>query len=450
MTSTSASVAGEAPAAAPPPRRTLWTRWRTALAFVGPAFVLLVIWYIYPTIATVIRSFISDDGSKFVWFENYERIFTDDILVTAIKNNAIWVAVVPAAVTALGLVFAVLTERISWAVAFKFAVFAPLAISLFAAGVIWRATMYDKDPSIGSVNHVIGVVKDSVGGSGVLTEANPSTEDLEGTSKSGFTLQGELSPGDTAVLGLTAIPPDDVPTDAQQAVEPEALEGGISGVVWRDFKPGGGEAGRVEQEEVGIPGVTVDLLSSSGESVASAKTEPNGAFSFPDVAEGTYQVRINQETFAAPFAGTDWLGPKLITPAIIIAYLWTAAGFAMVIIGAGLAAIPRDTLEAARTDGASEFQVFRRVTVPLLAPVLTVVFITQVIGVLKVFDIVLAIAPGSTRNDATVLALEMWRKSFSGQNQFGVGAALAVFLFLLVIPVLILNIRRFRREAAGG
>ena len=158
---------------------------------------------------------------------------------------------------------------------------------------------------------------------------------------------------------------------------------------------------------------------------------------------------MSSATFAAPFEGIDWLGPSLITPALIIAYLWTAAGFAMVIIGAGLAAIPRDVLEAARTDGGSEWQVFRRVTIPLLAPVLSVVFITQIIGVLKVFDIVLAIAPGSTRNDATVLAFEMWRKSFSCQNQFGVGAALAVFIFILVIPILILNIRRFRRETVS-
>jgi alpha-glucoside transport system permease protein len=130
---------------------------------------------------------------------------------------------------------------------------------------------------------------------------------------------------------------------------------------------------------------------------------------------------------------------------MIIAYLWTAAGFAMVVIGAGLAALPRDVLEAARTDGASEFQVFRRVTVPLLRPVLLVVFVTQLIGVLKVFDIILAIAPGSVWNNATVLAFEMWRKSFQF-NQFGVGSALAVFLFLLVIPIIILNIRNFRRE----
>ena len=74
----------------------------------------------------------------------------------------------------------------------------------------------------------------------------------------------------------------------------------------------------------------------------------------------------------------------------MIAYIWVSAGFAMVIIAAGLAAIPRDTLEAARTDGATEWQVFRRITVPLLAPVLTVVFVTQIIAVLKIFDLVLA------------------------------------------------------------
>jgi alpha-glucoside transport system permease protein len=105
-------------------------------------------------------------------------------------------------------------------------------------------------------------------------------------------------------------------------------------------------------------------------------------------------------------------------------------------------------LEAARTDGATEWQVFRRVTVPLLAPVLSVVFITMVINVLKVFDIVLSLAPGSVQDDANVIALAMWRESFAGANDFGLGSAIAVFLFLLVIPVILLNIRRFRTEQA--
>ena len=142
----------------------------------------------------------------------------------------------------------------------------------------------------------------------------------------------------------------------------------------------------------------------------------------------------------------SWLSPRLITPAIMIAYIWVWAGFSMVVIAAGLSAIPRDVLEAARTDGASEWRVFRRVTAPLLAPVLSVVFITMLINVLKVFDIVLAVAPASVQDDANVIALAMWRTSFGGINDFGLGSAIAVFLFLLVIPILALNIRRFRRE----
>jgi alpha-glucoside transport system permease protein len=448
MTSTSASVAGGSPAAVPPPRPSLWRRHSTALAFLGPALLMLLVWYIYPTIATLIRSLFSDRGNTFVWFHNYSRIFNDPVLVTAIKNNAIWVAVVPVAVTALGLVFAVLTERIGWAVAFKFAVFAPLAISLFAAGVIWRSTMYQKDPNVGAINHVIGVAKDAVSPPGVLSDAQPSTKDIKGSTKGGLALSKPLKAGDVARLGLTAIPPAELPKDAKQAAEPKPVPGGIAGVVWRDFKPGGGKPGKVEPQETGLPGVTVELRDAGGKTAQTIKTASDGTFAFRGVGSGSYTVAIGPKTFAKPFGGVSWLGPKLITPAIIMAYLWTAAGFAMVVIASGLASLPRDVLEAARTDGASELQVFRRVTVPLLAPVLLVVFVTQIIGVLKVFDIVLAIAPSSTRNDATVLALEMWRKSFSGQNQFGVGAALAVFLFLLVIPILILNVRRFRRENA--
>ena len=161
---------------------------------------------------------------------------------------------------------------------------------------------------------------------------------------------------------------------------------------------------------------------------------------------GTYRTAIAAKTFSQPFEGVSWLGESLITPAIMIAYAWVWAGFAMVVIAAGLAAIPRDLLEAARTDGATELQVFRRVTIPLLAPVLTVVFITMLIYVLKVFDVVIAVAPGSVQDDANVIALAMWRTSFGGVNDFGLGAAIAVFLFLLVIPILALNIRRFRRE----
>jgi alpha-glucoside transport system permease protein len=433
----------EAPKAAEPGR---WRKYAIAAGFLAPALFFLGVWVVYPTVRTIIRSLFDRSGDDFVWFDNYETLFTSDVLLTAVKNNAIWVAVVPALVTSIGLVFAVLIERIRFSLAFKTAVFMPMAISAFAAGITWRI-VYIQDPNQGALNAGIGAVRDAIDPPGVLSDARPSTDQLTGSPDEGLTLATPLEPGSVAPLGLTGIRTSEVPEGAVQAVRPEPLQGGITGVVWRDFSPGGGEPGVVEPGELGLPGVTVELRDADGETVAETTSADNGTFAFEGVEPGTYRAAIGSDTFAKPFGGVSWLGEKLITPSIIIAYLWIWAGFAMVVIAAGLAAIPRDVLEAARTDGASEWQVFRRVTAPLLAPVLTVVFITMLINVLKVFDIVISVAPGSVQDDANVLALAMWRTSFGGTNDFGVGSAIAVFIFVLVVPILALNIRRFRREA---
>jgi alpha-glucoside transport system permease protein len=324
-------------------------------------------------------------------------------------------------------------------------VFMPMAISMFAAGVIWHV-MDEKDPQRGAVNAAIGAVKDAFGSGGVLLDAQAATPTLTGSPQQGFVLRTPLRPGQTALMGLTAIPPTDVPEGAKQAAAPQPQDGAITGTVWRDFKPGGGKPGVVESEELGIPGATVQLRDAGGSVVATTTTGDDGTFAFTDLDQGTYRAGISSKTFDEPFSGVAWLGPSLITPAVMIAYIWVWAGFAMVVLAAGLSAIPRDVLEAARTDGATEWQVFRRVTVPLLAPVLSVVFVTMIINVLKVFDIVLSVAPGSTQDDANVIALAMWRTSFSGVNDFGLGSAIAVLLFVLVIPALALNIRRFKRE----
>ena len=420
-------------------------RYGVVALFLGPALLLLAVWVVYPTIRTIIRSFFDRSGDEFVGLDNYQTLFSDDTLLTAVRNNFLWLLIVPAFVTALGLVFAVLLERVRFATAFKVAVFMPMAISLFAAGVIWRL-MYEKDPDQGTVNAAVAVVKDAVSPSGVLSAAQPSTDALEGGPAGGLVLKMPLEPGAVAQLGLTGIRSSDVPVDAEQAVVPEALSGGITGVVWRDFKPGGGTAGEVEEEELGLPGVTVELRDDNGRSVLETTTETDGTFGFEEVEDGVYRAAIGPDTFSEPYAGVSWLGASLITPAIMLSYIWVWAGFSMVVIAAGLAAIPRDLLEAARTDGATEMQVFRRVTIPLIAPVLPVVVITMLIFVLKVFDIVIAVAPGSVQDDANVIALAMWRTSFGGVNDFGLGAAIAVFLFLLVIPILAINVRRFRRE----
>jgi alpha-glucoside transport system permease protein len=422
-----------------------WRRHAVTAVFLLPAALMLGVWIIYPTVYTAWRSLYDREGDDFVGLDNYQTLFTTDILVTAIQNNAIWLAVVPALVTSIGLIFGVLTEKIRWSVAFKTAVFMPMAISLFAAGVIWRI-MDQKEPERGTVNAMIGVVADYVNPPGPLPSAFPATPALTGSVDEGYTLRTPVRPGGTALLPLTGIPPTDVPVGAVQAAQPAPQADGITGVVWRDFKPGGGQIGVVEEGELGLPDVTVELLDTSGKQVGSTLSADDGSFAFENLEPAPYRAAIGAATFQEPYAGVAWLGPKLITPAAMIAYIWVWAGFAMVVIAAGLAAIPRDTLEAARTDGATEWQVFRRVTVPLLWPVITVVFITMLINVLKVFDIILSIAPGSVQDDANVIALAMWRTSFGGVNDFGLGSAIAVFLFLLVIPILALNVRRFRRE----
>ena len=441
-TTAAPAVVPDAPLPGRSPRRSLLT-----FAFLAPAAFFLGIWIVYPTIYTVWRSFYDRSGKTFVGLDNYHTMFTSDTIRTALQNNALWIAVVPALITAIGLIFAVLTERIRWSVAFKTVVFMPMAISLFAAGVIWRL-VYEQDPDSGALNAAITVVHDTFQPSGVLAQGRPSQPDAFVVRRDGgIDLKQSVKTGGTALIGLTAIPPRTVPAGAVQAVTPKPGADEVVGTVWRDFKPGGGEPGVVEPEEVGLPGVTVELLDSAGKQVEKATTEPDGSFRFAGLpAGGTFRAAISPDTFAKPYNGVSWLSPRLITPAIMIAYIWVWAGFAMVVIAAGLSAIPRDVLEAARTDGASEWRVFRRVTAPLLAPVLSVVFITMLINVLKVFDIVLAVAPASVQDDANVIALAMWRTSFGGINDFGLGSAIAVFLFVLVIPILALNVRRFRRE----
>jgi alpha-glucoside transport system permease protein len=449
---TSGSITAEPPAAAAPPEQEGpgARRYVTGTLFLLPALLLLGVWMVYPTVYTIIRSFYGLQGfNKFVGIDNYKQLFVpfslDNVLLNSIKNNLIWVAVVPAFVTAIGLIFAVLTERVSWSVAFKTVVFLPMAISAFATGVTWRI-MYIQDPNLGAVNALGRVVVDAVNPPGVLSDATPSTATLTGSAQTGMRLQTPLHPGSVALLGLTGIPPDGMPAGAKQAVTPKAGAGEITGTVWRDFKPGGGKPGVVEPGELGIPGVTVQLVNSEGKVVDTAPSADDGSIVFKGVGPGTYKAGISAQTFAKPWGGYAWLGTKLITPSLMIAYIWIWAGFAMVVIAAGLSAMPRDVLEAARTDGASEWQVFRRVTVPLLAPVLSVVFITMIINVLKVFDLVITLAPGSSQNAASVIALAMWRTSFGGVNDFGVGSAIAVILFILVLPVLLLNIKRFRSD----
>jgi alpha-glucoside transport system permease protein len=392
------------------------------------------------------RSLYNSAGSAFIGLGNYRTVFTSDATLTAVKNNALWVLIAPLVVTAIGLVFAVLTERVRWSTAFKLVVFMPMAISFLAAGIIFRL-VYDADPDRGLLNAAVVGVRDVIQPTSAYPGARPrDTELLTAAPGGGYQTSRTFAPGDTAELGLLAVQAADIPADAGNAAAPTAAPGGVAGTVWFDFtRGGGGTQNKIDPAEQGLPGVRVEAVQ-NGSVVASTRTDATGRFTLANLGSGQYQLRLPASNFTAPFQGADWLGPTLATWAIMAAYVWMWAGFAMVLIAAGLAAIPRDALEAARVDGGTEWQVFRRVTVPLLSPVLLVVLVTLMINVLKIFDLVFVLAPPSSQDDATVLALEMWRASFGGANDQGLGSALAIFLFVLVLPAMIFNIRRFRRD----
>jgi alpha-glucoside transport system permease protein len=413
--------------------------------YLGPAVVLLAVYIGYPVVYSIIRSLFDQSGSNFVGLHNYGEVFTDPNTRTALRNNLIWVLVAPAFVTGLGLIFAVLTERIRWAVAFRLVLFMPMAISLFASGIIFRL-VYQEDPGLGLANAVTVSVHDVFAQPSEYPGVAPRPTDGMTSTSDGFTTVGAYRPGDVIQLPMVGETPGKLPAQAVPATPVRAHEGAVSGVVWLDIALGS-KVGELGHGKRGMPGITVQAIR-DGTVQATTTTGDDGAFTFPDLAQGGYQIRMPASDFAQPFRGLTWLGPDLVTPVIISAWVWITTGFAMTFIAAGLAAIPRDALEAARVDGATEWQVFRRVTVPLLGPVLLVVLVTLIINVLKVFDLVFVIPPGSSQSDANVLALQMWQVAFGpgSGGDLGQGSAIGVILFLVVMPAMLFNIRRFRRE----
>ena len=133
------------------------------------------------------------------------------------------------------------------------------------------------------------------------------------------------------------------------------------------------------------------------------------------------------------------------TVALIVVAAWIWTGFCMVILSAALKGISTELLEAARVDGATEIQVFRGITLPLLMPTIAVVSTTMVITALKAFDIVFVMTNGAY--DTDVIANRMYKELFNN-SQPGRASASAVVLLLLIIPVMALNVRRFRAQEA--
>ncbi len=285
--------------------------WARPYFWALPAVGFATIFMVYPMLRTVIISFRNSEDSDWAagaWgvFANYHYFFTFPDTLTALRNSVAWLIFYTFFAVFLGLVIAILVDRVRYESLAKIAIFLPVPISAVAASIIWKF-MFDYQTA--------------------------------GTQQTG-TLNALL------------------------------------GIFHRDPTP--------------------------------------------------------------------WLidEPVVNNAALIFVGIWTAVGFCMVIISASLKAISGEVLEAARIDGANEFQIVRLVITPLLWPTITVVGTTMLINALKTFDIVYVMTGGNY--DTDVIATRMFSQMQSAH--YGRAAAVGVVLFIAVIPLLIVNVRRFQQQ----
>lgn len=284
---------------------------RSYWLYLAPALLLLLAFLVYPSIETIRLSFYGPRSDVFVGFQNYIKAFTSRPMLISFRNNLIWLFVFTLFTVGLGLLLAVLLDKVRYETVIKSIIFLPMAISYVAASVIWKfvyAFRPASAPQIGLLNAIV----------------------------------------------------------------------------------------------VAFGG------------------EPIG-----------------------------WLieRPWINNLALIAVGVWVWTGFCMVVLSAAYKGIPKEMQEAARIDGANEWQVFRHVTIPFLKSTLAVVTTTMIVFVLKVFDIVYMMTNGAY--DTDVIANRMYNEMFQFHN-YGLASAIAVILFLAIVPFLILNIRRFRAQEELG
>lgn len=131
---------------------------------------------------------------------------------------------------------------------------------------------------------------------------------------------------------------------------------------------------------------------------------------------------------------------------LMVTFMWGQVGYAMVLLSAAVKAVPTDTLEAGRIDGANEPQIFRRIVVPQIMPTVITVFVTVTIGTMKVFDIVYVMTNGNF--NTSVVGLEFFNQLFTNFNN-GLASAIVVLLMVAIIPVMVYQVRHFRMEESS-
>ena len=351
--------------------------------FLAPAVFALGLYLGYPVIETLRLSLTdrSQDGA-FVGFANYQQMLAEPKFWEAMRNNLLWLIVVPAASTAFGLLAAQLTDRIAWGNVAKSLVFMPMAISFVGASVIFKL-IYDARPEDKAQ---IGLL-------------NAIWVQFEGGAMSVLFLQ--VLP--IAIVFIFAA----LVAYAGYVIVRPALSERIGSLVL---------AARLASAALALYLIWLSLGSILG------------------IATADLPYGMPQAWLTVPFYNNFFL---------MVVLIWIQTGFAMVILSAALRGIPEETIEAAIIDGANPLQIFFRIKVPQIIPTITVVWTTITLVVLKVFDIVFAMTNGQWQTQ--VLANYMFDKLFRA-NDWGVGSASAIVIMVLVSPILAWNVWNARKE----
>lgn len=354
--------------------------------FVAPAMLALGVYLAYPVIATFIYSVTDrDQGGAFVGLANYAQMFNEPKFCEALRNNMLWLLIVPAASTSFGLLAAQLTDRISWGGFAKSLIFMPMAISFVGAAVIFKL-IYDTRPieqsQIGILN-ALWLQFNGGTGSFLILRLLPALFMATIGLGTLFIMRGFLKQ-------LFDKPKGSMP------MLPKLMRVAAIGLLW--------------------------LIA---------------AYAF-SLVFGVLTVEF------AYGKRQTWLTIKGWNSLLLMVVLiWIQTGFAMVILSAALRGIPEETIEAAIVDGANPFQVFFKIKMPQISTTIVVVWTTITLVVLKVFDIVFAMTNGEW--ETQVLANYMFDKLFRA-NDWGVGSAGAMIIMLLVSPILIWNVYSARQE----
>jgi alpha-glucoside transport system permease protein len=156
---------------------------------------------------------------------------------------------------------------------------------------------------------------------------------------------------------------------------------------------------------------------------------------------------INAMLGAIGMAPVSWLGdPGIVNFSLIAVGIWGSVGFATVILSAAVKSIPAEVIESARVEGATERQIFFRMILPMVSLPMSVLAVTLVVNVIKLFDLIYVMTRGGPGKSSQVIAFTMFQQAFEA-GQYGYGSAVAVVMLVLLIPILIFNVRRFRTSS---